>query len=110
MRAGKLRHRVAIQAKTLTQDAYGEMVATWATAETVWGELTPLIAGTREAFTQQGDQWQARVAYQCRLRHRELSPVTNRLLIEGRYFEVTAVMDPDGRTHELLAMCFEVLD
>ena len=112
MRAGKLRQRVTIQTKTSTPNDYGELVASWTAAPTVtvWGELTPLLAGTREAFASQGAQFQARVSWQCRLRWRALSPATNRLLVDGRTFDVTGVMDPDGRRHELVALCWEVQD
>lgn len=108
MRAGKLRERVAIQTLTKTANTYNEPVETWATTTTVWGSLEPLLSGTREAFASQGSQWQARVNYQCRLRYRTLSPATNRLVIDGRTFEVVATMDPDGRKSELLALCYEV--
>jgi head-tail adaptor len=74
----------------------------------VWGELLPLLAGTREAFAQQSAQFQARVSYQCRLRWRALTPATNRLVVDGRTFEVTGVMDPDGHKWELLVLCYEV--
>lgn len=108
MRAGKLRKRVTIQALTTAANDYGEMVETWSTAATVWGSLEPLLTGTREAFTQAGSLVQARVSYQCRVRYRALSPVTNRLVVEGRTFEVAGVLDPDGRGAELLALCYEV--
>lgn len=108
MKAGRLRKRVTIETKTTAQDGYGEMVETWAASATVWGELTPLLAGTREAFAVASAQREARVSYQVRLRHRALSPVTNRLVIEGRTYEVTGVTDPDGRGAETLAFCYEV--
>lgn len=110
MKAGKLRKRVTIQAATATADNYGEMVETWADAATVWGSLEPLLTGTREAFAAAGAQLQARVAFQCRMRYRALSPVTNRLVIEGTRYEVTGVVDPDGRKAEILAFCTEVQD
>jgi head-tail adaptor len=34
MRAGRLRHRVVIQRKTVTQNAFGEEVITWTTVGT----------------------------------------------------------------------------
>lgn len=108
MRAGKLRQRVTIQVNTPVVNDYGEMVDSWATSATVWGSLEALLTGTREAFAQMGDVLQARVSYQCRMRYRTLSPVTNRLVIGGRTFEVAATMDPDGRGAELLALCYEV--
>ena len=108
IKAGKLRKRVTVQAKTAAADAYGEMVETWAESAVVWGELTALLTGTREAFGASGMQFEARVNYQCRMRHRALSPTTNRLVIDGKTFEITGVMDPDGRGSEILAMCYEV--
>jgi len=108
MRAGKLRQRVTIQTKTETTNDYGEPVESWANSATVWGELTPLLAGTREAFAQQSAQFQARVSWQCRLRWRELSPATNRLVVNGTVYEITGAMDPDGRRHELVVLCWEV--
>lgn len=108
MRIGKLRQRVKILTRTTTRNSYSEEIESWPLTATVWGELTPLLAGTREAFAQQGEQFQARVAYQCRLRWRALSPATNRLQVDARVFEVTGVMDPDGRRAELVALCYEV--
>ena len=108
MRAGRLRQRVTIQTLTTTTNDYGEPVQTWSTTATVGGDLTPLMAGAREAFAMQGAQLQARVGYQCRMRGRSLSPATNRLVVAGRLFEVTGVMDPDGRGVETVVMCYEV--
>ena len=112
MRAGKLRKRVTIQTKTLTANDYGELAASWTTAPavTVWGEMTPLLTETREKFAAQGAQIQARVSWQCRLRWCVLSPATNRLVMDGTVYEVSGVMDPDGRRHELVALCWEVQD
>ena len=108
MRAGRLRKRVEVQTKSAAANDYGEMVETWSTTATVWGSLEALLTGTREAFAQMGDQVQARVSYQCRMRHRALSPAANRLMIEGRTYEVVGVLDPDGRGAELLALCYEI--
>jgi len=44
------------------------------------------------------------------LRWRALSPVTNRFLVNGTVYEITGVMDPDGRKHELVVLCWEVQD
>lgn len=108
MRAGKLRKRITIQALTETVNDYGERVKTPTTVKTVWGELTPLLAGTREAFATQGSQFQARVSYQARMRWTDLSPATNQLVVDGVTYEITGIMDPDGRQHELLALCWMV--
>ncbi len=108
MRAGKLRKRVSIQTKRLTANSYNEPVESWATTATVWGELTPLLTGMREGFAQAADQVVARVAYQCRMRAVALSPAANRLVVEGRTFEITGVTDPDGRAAETIVFCYEL--
>lgn len=39
---GKLRHRIVIEAKTVTQDTFGDLTETWATFATVWAAIEPL--------------------------------------------------------------------
>ena len=107
MRAGRLRHRVEIWSKTTTRNDYGEAVEVWASTETVWG-VDAADDGAREAFAAQVDQVVAAVAWQVRMRHRQLSPAMNRLRVGGREFDVQAVMDPDGRGAELVVLCREV--
>jgi SPP1 family predicted phage head-tail adaptor len=50
----------------------------------------------------------AEASWQVRMRHRALSPAANRLVIDGRVFDVEVVMDPDGRRREVVALCREV--
>lgn len=45
---GKLDRRVIIQAKTETQNSFGETIETWATFKTIWAEKK--TATGREAF------------------------------------------------------------
>lgn len=107
MRAGTLRKRIQILAVTRTQDGYGEPVETWATVATVWGQWTPLVTQTREAFAAGAGQMSARQSMQARIRHREgLAAGSTRLATDGQTMEVEAVMDPDGRGRELVVMGF----
>ena len=108
MRAGRLRNRVTIQTKILTTNDYGEPLESWQNTSTVWGEILPLMAGNRENFASQGAQFQARVSYQARIRWIALSPATNRLQCNGETYEISGVMDPDGRGRELVALCWAV--
>lgn len=113
MRAGQLRERVEILYAAESQNSYGEPAQDWSNptvTATVWGQLTPLMAQAREAFAVGAEQLQAKTPYQCRLRYRTgLSTRTNRLRANGRTYEITAVMDPDGRERETVVMCYEVL-
>ena len=42
MRAGTLRHRLTIQERSSTADAYGGQVETWTDLKTVYGAIWPL--------------------------------------------------------------------
>lgn len=108
MRAGNLRERVTIQTATESQNSYGEPVLSWSDTTTVWGELTPLMARAREAFALQAEALQAKAPHQCRLRYRALSVKTNRLKVNGKIYEIEAVLDPDGRDRETVVLCYEV--
>lgn len=110
MRAGRLRHRGTILTAPLVQNSFGEMAQNWATAtrETVWGELLPILSRAREEFAERAGQIQAKAPYQWRMRQKAVSPVTNRLEVDGRTFEIEAVLDPDGRDRETVAICYEV--
>ncbi len=111
MRTGRLRKRVQIQTLTKTQNGLGDEVDDWTVAVppvTVWGEMTPVLSGTREAFAAAAGQFQAKATVQWRLRYRALSPATNRLIADGQTYEIEAVLDPDGRKRELLAICYVV--
>lgn len=39
MRAGKLTHRLVYEEPTETADSYGQLVATWSTVGSLWGEV-----------------------------------------------------------------------
>ena len=51
MRAGKLRHRVAIQEPVENKDVHGGITRTWRTVDTVWASVEPLSG--RELFEAQ---------------------------------------------------------
>ena len=40
MKFGRADRRIALQASTLTTNAYGQRVASWTTYATVWAQLT----------------------------------------------------------------------
>ena len=107
MRAGRLRYRVTIQTLTVSQNGYGEPAETWTNTATVWGEVTPLIAQTRETFAAASEQRVARQTLNVRLRYRAgIEPGQNRVLWDDQVLEVEAVMDPDGRRYELDLVCY----
>lgn len=84
MKAGKLRHRVKIQAKTLTQDPVsGAMAESWSDVATVWASVEPLSVRDLIAARANQSEMTARVT----IRHREILP-TYRLLHRGKIYSV----------------------
>ena len=77
MQAGKLRHRVQIQAPTDVRDDHGGNTRTWTTIATVWGSVEPLSG--RELFEAQ--QVHARAAVRIRVRHYEGLTTKHRLVL-----------------------------
>ena len=71
MRAGKLRQRVTIQDKSVSQNTYGEEVITYVDWATVWAAVEPLRG--REFL--EGRQITAEVSTRIRIRYRSgISP------------------------------------
>ena len=93
MRAGELRHEVAIQAATETRDAVGQVVQTWSTAATVRAAIWPL----------RGDElYRARQIHpeaDSRIRIRYYSGLTTayRLLYGSRTMNILHVANWDER-------------
>ena len=105
MRAGTLRHRVAIQTRSeTTSSGYGDARYTWATTTTVWGRVEP-VSGD-ETFI--GDQSQNRITHKVTLRgYSGLRADRNRLQHDGRTLGIVSVRDLDERGITLEVMCRE---
>jgi SPP1 family predicted phage head-tail adaptor len=91
MNAGDLRHRIAVQAKTSTQDASGDPVDSWATLATIWGKVEPVRG--REA-TYAGDQVLGEMDTRVTVRYSPASAqITqgHRLEHQGSIFNVVSV-------------------
>jgi SPP1 family predicted phage head-tail adaptor len=99
MRAGKLRHRITIEAATVA-NVFGEEVETWTTFAEVWAAKEDLAG--REFFAAQ--QTTAEVTTRFRLRY--LDGVTPKMRInsDGVLYNIESVQDPDGRRVELILM------
>jgi SPP1 family predicted phage head-tail adaptor len=100
MEPGKLRHRISIEAPTLTQNGYGEPVETWAEYAAVWAAREDLAG--REAFLAQ----QVRAEITTRFRLRFLPGVTAHMRVrsDGVLYSIASSADPDGSRRELHLM------
>lgn len=104
MRAGWLRHRVTIQEKVVTRDAYGEEDFTWRDLSTVWASVEP--ARGREFLMAQTEQ----VLYDTLIRMRYGTDVTpeNRLVWNGQYYDVDSAVSILEKNKELEIRCTRV--
>ena len=106
MRAGDLRHRVTIKAKSVARDDYGQETITWTTFATVWAAVEPLTGKDYIA----GQQLEA--AVDTRIRLRDLSGVvpTMRVIFGSHTYDVKSPpihLLEKGR--EMHLMCEEIL-
>ena len=100
MRAGTLRHLLAIEAPAEAQNAFGEPVETWASFATVWASREDLTG--REAFLAQ--QTKAEVTTSFRLRYLPGVTAKMRILSDSILYQIESIQDPDGRGRELVIM------
>lgn len=107
MEAGKLRHRVTIQDKTVTQDAYGAEVITWTTVATVWAAVEPLAG--REFL--EGRALDAEVSTRIRIRYRTglVMHPEMRVVWGSHTYDVAAVIEKRSERREIHLMGQEVL-
>lgn len=104
MQAGWLRHRISIQEKTVTRDAYGEEDFTWSTWKTVWGSVQPLRG--REYMQATTEQ----VVYDTKIRLRYRTGVTpeQRISWNSKFYDIRSVHSVLERNRELELWCLQV--
>lgn len=103
IRAGKLRHRVEIRRATEARDDFGGVVQSWTLVAKRWASVDPLRG--RERFAAQ--QVQADVTHKVRLRYTESLMPTDRIVHDGRTFEIGAVLNVSERDREMELLCTE---
>ena len=106
MRAGRLRQRVTIQDKSVTQNTYGEEVITWDDVDTVWAAVEPLRG--REFLD--GKQITAEVSTRIRIRHR--SGITPEMRVEfgSIVYDIHSIIHIEEREREIHLMCQEIIN
>jgi SPP1 family predicted phage head-tail adaptor len=106
MKAGSLRHQITIQTKTATTDAYGGPVDVWEDLETVWAAVEPLQG--RELVTAQAVN--AETTTRITIRYREGVTPANRIVFEGKYYNLLSVVDTDLKHREMIILASEGLN
>lgn len=89
MQPGRMDRRVTLQARTVTQDAYGEEIPTWVDIATVWAHRVELRGDERW----QALQSVAKTDIKYNIRYMDgLNPM-DRLIEGGRVFDIKAVLE-----------------
>jgi SPP1 family predicted phage head-tail adaptor len=105
MEAGKLRHRIAIQKKTVSPDTEGIPMETWNDFAVMWSAVNPLSGK---------EFWEAQAVNQAnivRFRIRYISGIHSsmRIVYNNRIFQILSIIDVEERHQELQIMGQEVL-
>ncbi len=101
MRAGRLRHTVTLQSKSVSRDAVGGESITWSTFATVPAEVQPLSGREYVAMRQ------AQADVSVRVRMRYLSGVNPAMRVQhgSAVYDFLEVIDVAGRARELELLC-----
>lgn len=99
MQAGKLRHRVAIQALSEQRDDHGGTVETWHTTRYVSARVEPL-RGVEIFRAQQVD---ARITHRITLRYQPGITSAMRIVHDGRALHILSLGDVEER-HRMIEL------
>ncbi len=103
LRAGALRHRMALQAAQRVGDGGGGAIETWSDVAEVWARIAPVGGNERvlaEAITGQ-------VTHEITIRHRSDVRPAMRFRFGARIFEIVTARDVDERRRMLRCLCRE---
>ena len=106
--AGRARHRIKLQSKSVAKNGIGEEIVTWADVVTdtadhcLWAEVWPMKG--REFFSAQSTQYAADVRF--RLRYRAGLTREMRVLWGGEPYDIVQILDvgAEHQTTEILAV------
>jgi SPP1 family predicted phage head-tail adaptor len=106
MRAGSLRHRIAVEVQSDAQDEFGGQSGVWsAFAADIPASFEPLTGKESVA----GNQETSRVTARFRIRYRAGITAAMRVNLGGRLFEIVAPpIDPRGSGRELHLLTAEI--
>lgn len=105
MRAGKLRHTVAIQERTASYDSFGQEANNWQTVKTVHAEIRGLSGSEAE----KAHALHPTATHRVRMRKLSGQAVTpqHRLKFGARILNIDHVEDIGERGIELVLLCGE---
>jgi SPP1 family predicted phage head-tail adaptor len=105
MEAGKLRHRVTLQGRSVSQDAStGEGTVTWSDIDTVWAQVRPLSA--REFISGRAELQE--VSTEVVMRYRDDVDASDRATWGTHTYDIVSVIH-DERLTQLTLLCREAV-
>ena len=105
MRAGRRNHKIVIEEKSVTPDAYGDPVETWTQFAEAWVENAP--ESGREFLA--AKQERADLSRILTTRYIDGISPDMRVVDGERVFDIISAFDPSGRRRELKIHCREQL-
>ena len=103
VRAGRLRHRVAIQSQSTTLDDYGEATGSWSTGDTVWAAVEPVSGSERDI----GEGKAGIVSHRVVMRYNSSVSPKKRLLFGSRVLNIDSVINVDELNERMSLFCVE---
>lgn len=104
MKAGELRHKIAIQNLSTTRDGFGGVVETWTTIATAWARVEPLSG--REFWEARKMNSDISMKITMRASGINISP-RMRIALNGRHVYIEVVREIEERGIELILLCRE---
>ncbi|HQQ71754.1 MAG TPA: phage head closure protein [Alicycliphilus sp.] len=101
MKAGRLDQRVSIEQLVTIGDSWGGTVEAWAPLVTAWAAVEPLVG--REYLAAQAAQ--SEVTAKIRMRYRPGITAQDRVIHDGKTYDIKSVIDVRSAGRELVLMC-----
>ena len=109
MRAGLLRHTVAIQAPTVSADSYGAAGGeSWSDVDGM-GAVPASIAPASATETIDNQKIEMRTTHQIRIRYRSGVNGSQRIKFGSRYFKINSILNWQERNIYLDLSCEEIV-
>lgn len=93
MNIGAMRHRVTLQMRSVTKDAYGQEIETFTTSISRWASI--VVTGNAKGALYEGQL--ASEGIEMTMRPLETLTVLSRVVALGATYSVTSITDVDGR-------------
>lgn len=106
---GSLRHRIAIEQQSSTQNDFGEKVVTWSTYVERWARREAQ-GGSRRMEQFARNQKYAEADFTFTIRHTTGIDPTMRVTEGSRVFDIMGAVDPDGTRERMVLFTVEDTD